>query len=112
MKQLALDIETKQLIAAWMEIAFLAGRWHWQVDLEESMDSNFGDALQSSIHAKKTGMPLHTVAGGLDDSKPVRYFLRSNEWRSCVIKSSRESLERATEQLTNALAKRDGWEDR
>lgn len=111
MNHLDIDCETEQLIAAWMEIAFYAGRWHGQADLEESMDNSFGDALQGAIHARKTGMPLHTAAGGLDDSRPVRYFLRSNKWRSGVIKSSRESLENAIKELTKALTN-DGCEDR
>ncbi len=94
----------KQLITAHMYLAYEAGRWQGQVDLEISMDNNLGDALQGSLYAQKTGMPLHTVAAGLDDSRPVRYFLRSEEWREGVTKSSLETLENVINTLIEKVA--------
>lgn len=87
--------ELKQLIAAYMHLAYEYGRWHGQVDLEISMDNNLGDAFAGAVSARKTGMPLHTVASGGDDSRPVRYFLRSDVWREGVVKSSQEGLNKA-----------------
>lgn len=82
-----------------MEMAFLAGIGYGQALLEESMENNLYDAFLGVIHAQKTGMPLHTVAGGADDSRPVRYCLRSNKWREAMFNSSKKDLEKYTEAL-------------
>ncbi len=91
--------QLQQLISAYMQIAFEAGRWQGQVDLEISMDNNLGDALQGALYAQKTGMPLHTVSSS-EDGCPVRYMLRSADWREGVTKSSIDALNKATDALT------------
>lgn len=86
-----------QIIEAGLELAFLAGRWRGQVDLEENMDANFFDAFLGVLYDKKMGMPLHTVANPDLNSRPVKYNLRSDKWREGVKKSAKEYLDSAFE---------------
>jgi hypothetical protein len=88
-----------------LELAFMAGRWRGQVDLEESMDNNsYFDAFLTSVHAKKSGgQCLHTVASDNLNSRPVRYNLRSDDWREGVKKETQKDLEEAINILTNTL---------
>lgn len=83
-----------------IHIAFLAGRWRGQVDLEESMDSNFFDAFMMFNHAQKTGgQCMHTVSLDSPDSRPVKYNLRSDKWREGVKKETKKWLDEAREIL-------------
>ncbi len=84
-----------------MELAFLAGRWRGQVDLEEDIDTqSYFDAALTSIHAQKLGGECrHTVASNGADSRPVRYNLRSDEWREGVKKTTQKNLDNAVNKL-------------
>jgi len=90
-----------------MELAFIAGRWRGQVDLEEDMDnSSYFDAMLTCVHAKKTGGECkHTVASDDVDQRPVRYNLRSDKWRAGVKKTTDDNLNKAINQLFEALKK-------
>lgn len=80
----------------------MAGRWRGQVDLEESMDNNFFDAFLIWNHAQKSGgQCLHTVSSDDINSRPVRYNLRSNEWREGVKKETDKWLDEARELLNS-----------
>jgi hypothetical protein len=87
-----METEKEFKIEAALEIAFMAGRWRGQVDLEEHMENeSYFDAFLSYTHARKTGMPLHSVAIDEDlQTRPVRYNLRSDKWREGVKKSVQE----------------------
>lgn len=104
---------TKAEIHPALLLAFEAGTWLGQVELEESMDKNsYFDALLSCAQAKKTGMPAHTVSmrtinGTIDwNSRPVRYFLRTDQWREGVKRSANEYLMRAQQILNASLSMR------
>lgn len=71
--------ETEARIKYHLEMAFLAGCGYGQAMLEQSMDNDCFDAFMGGLHADKTGMPLHTVAGGADESRPVRYNLAKSD---------------------------------
>lgn len=95
--------QQKAYIMYSMEMAFEYGRWLWQVDLEEHMDnSSYFDAFLWVLHDKKTAMPLHTVALNMD-SKPVRYNLRSDNWREWVKKNTKENIDELIKKLFNYL---------
>ena len=96
--------QQKAYILYSMAMAFEYGRWLWQVDLEEHMDSSsYFDAFLGVIHDKKTSMPLHTVALDMN-TKPVRYNLRSDIWREWVKKNTKDNLEDLTSKLLNYLS--------
>jgi len=77
-------------------LAYEAGRWHGQVDLELHMDlEQYSQVMPEVFIAQKTCLPNDLASTG----KTVRYNLRSDEWRQCVILSSREYLEKAREML-------------
>ena len=72
--------EKEKWLFMWaMELAFMAGRWRGQVDLEEDMDNDYFDAFIWVLHDKKTAMPLHTVSCTWDE-RAVKYKLR-NIWK-------------------------------
>jgi hypothetical protein len=93
------------MIEAMMDYAFELGRWAGQVDLEIHMErESYADAAASSIHARKTGMPLHAVASDPHlISRPVRYNLRSQKWRIGVMKTTRDRLEARKNDVRNLL---------
>lgn len=93
-----------ETIRFYMEMAFLAGCGYGQAILEQEMDNNFFDAFQSVLHAEKTAMPLHTVAGEADESRPVRYCLRSEKWRKAMFKNSRQELKAHTKALIEEVS--------
>ena len=77
-----------------LQIAYDAGRWKGQVDLEEHIDNDgFCAAFIESIQARKTGMPLYEAS----TVRTVRYNLRSDEWRAGVKKSVAEYMDEACE---------------
>lgn len=82
----------KELIEAGLLLAFEAGKWSGQVDLEEHFDrSQYSQALVESIVSRKTSMPTKEASNG----KTVSVNLRSDEWRNGVRKSSKEYLDKA-----------------
>ena len=99
-----MEEKDKQLLKSVLELAFMAGRWRGQVDLEEDMDNNCFDACLSSIHSTKSGGAcIHSVAMDNDNpnSKPVKYNLRSDEWKEGVKKTTKEHLDDAYNMFIN-----------
>jgi len=78
-------------------LAFEAGRWLGQVDLEEHYDrEQYAPAFFESLISKKTAMPIEKPSTG----RTVTVNLRSDEWRAGVKKSAQEYLEQALNMLT------------
>lgn len=97
-------VEIDNLINNTFELAYMAGRWRGQVDLEKHMENDsYFDAFLGVIYDDKHSMPLHTVTGAEDFNRPVKYLLRSDNWRNGVTKSSLKDLEEAKEILKNKL---------
>lgn len=81
-----------------IELAFEAGKWVGQVELEEHYDKEqFSTAIMESLVSKKTAMPIDKASTG----RTVTINLRSKEWRYGVIKSSNEYKQKAIELLIN-----------
>ena len=92
------DSASYQIIQVALELAFEAGKWEGQVELEEFMEENsFFDAFLGSIYSRKTGGGVsHSVSIDKDfETRPVKYNLRSNKWREGVRKRANEYLEKA-----------------
>lgn len=84
-----------------LQLAFEAGRWMGQVDLEKHMDNEqYSEALlQSYISHTKCIQPSEC------HNREVVYNLRSNEWRKGVEISANEYLKKAEGILTKYLTK-------
>lgn len=92
--------QQKQLISACMELAFLAGTWAGQVDLEEHYDrSQYADAFLEMLQSRKTAMPAYPASTG----RTVTVNLRSDEWRNGVRKSANQHKENALHILLTNL---------
>jgi hypothetical protein len=93
--------EIEQKIDYALQIAFMAGRWLGQVDLEESMENDsYFDAMLTFIHSQKTGgQCMHTVGSSDINSRPIRYNLRSEKWRKGVKKEVEEWKKEAKDHL-------------
>jgi len=90
-------------IKAIIGIAFEAGKWAGQVELEEHYDnSQYGDAIVESIYSKKNAMPM--ISGSKGRTVTVR--LRSKNWRKGVIADSEKYKLKAKEMLMKALAEK------
>jgi len=77
-------------------LAFEAGKWVGQVELEEHYDrEQYSTAIVESLYSKKNAMPLHDESNG----RSVTINLRSNTWREGVRKSANEYLEKAKKLL-------------
>lgn len=83
-----------------IQLAFEAGKWVGQVELEEHYDKEqFSSSIIESLHSHKTAMPLHESSIG----RTVKVNLRSNEWRKGVRKSSEEYKQKAIKILTELI---------
>ena len=66
------------LISAAIALAFEAGTWAGQVDLEEHFDrEQYLYSMREVYVAKKTSMPQHPASSG----RTVTINLRSDDWR-------------------------------
>ena len=96
-KQLLADgAYNREVVDAALLLAFEAGKWAGQVELEEFIEENsFFDAFLGSIYSRKTGGGVsHSVSIDKDfETRPVKYNLRSNKWREGVRKRANEYLE-------------------
>lgn len=87
-----LDSAYYQIIEVALELAYEAGKWVGQVELEEHYDRNqFAEALIEVAYSRKNAMPIREASTG----RTVTINLRSDKWREGVRKSSREYLEKA-----------------
>ena len=68
-------------IYAAIDLAYEAGKWAGQVDLEEHYDrEQFSSAIIETLVAKKTSMPTNKASNG----RTVTIDLRSERWRAGV----------------------------
>jgi hypothetical protein len=83
-------------------LAYEAGRWRGQVDLEEHYDrEQYSIALAESVVARTTCMPAFPASTG----RTVTVNLRSDEWREGVEKSAKERFEMAWDILKTIIEK-------
>ena len=79
-----------------MMLAFEAGKWAGQVELEEHYDKEqYSSAILEVMHAKKHAMPISKASEGRD----VTIRLRSQKWRDGVLNQSDQYLNMAMEML-------------
>ena len=92
-KQLLADgAYNREVVDAALLLAFEAGKWAGQVELEEHYDrSQFAEAFLEAAYSRKNAMPLKDASNG----RTVTVNLRSDKWREGVRKSSREYLDKA-----------------
>ena len=77
-------------------LAFEAGRWMGEVDLEVHYDrEQYGIALVESIVARKTCMPCFPASTG----RTVTVNLRSDRWREGVVKKVDEILGKLSKEM-------------
>jgi hypothetical protein len=89
---LLVDSASYQIIEAALMLAFEAGKWEGQVELEEFYDrSQFSEAFLEAAYARKKAMPMKEASTG----RTVTVNLRSDEWRYGVRKSSKEYINKA-----------------
>lgn len=82
-----------------LQLAYEAGRWQGQVDIEEHYDrEQYSHVLPEVFVSKKTGMPSDLASTG----RTVRINLRSEQWREGVRRSVREYLDKARSALAEA----------
>lgn len=82
----------KQTIEACMMLAFEAGKWVGQVELEEHIDrEQFALAAIESVYSRNNSMPMHKES----QSRQATINLRSEKWRDGVRRSSDEYLKTA-----------------
>jgi len=80
------------IIRAALELAFEAGKWEGQVELEEFYDRNqFSEAFIEAVYSRKNAIPLKKASTG----RAVTVNLRSDKWREGVRKSAREYVDKA-----------------
>ena len=88
----------KELIAIAMDMAFEAGRWLGQVDLETHYDNEqYSQVMAEVFISRKTSMPIEKAS----QEKTVHVNLRSKKWRESVYISSNQYLRKAKEILIN-----------
>ena len=81
-------------------LAFEAGKWVGQVELEEHFDKEqYASAALESLVARKTAMPTSQASNG----KTVLINLRSDTWRNGVRESSKEYLNKAKDVIIKQL---------
>lgn len=82
------------IVEAALLLAFEAGKWEGQVELEEHYDrSQFSEAFLEAAYARKNAMPLKDASTG----RTVTVNLRSDKWREGVRKSAKEYVDKALE---------------
>lgn len=75
-----------------LQLAYEAGRWHGQVDLEEHYDNEqYSQVVPEAFISSRTSSPHDFASTG----RTIRINLRSDTWRKGVVKSSQEYLEKA-----------------
>lgn len=87
-----MNLQELQVIEVALQLAFEAGKWEGQVELEEHYDrSQFAESFLECAYARKNAMPLKNPSSG----RTVTVNLRSDKWREGVRKSSREYVDKA-----------------
>lgn len=83
-----------------LQMAFEAGKWAGQVDMEEHYDrEQYSASMLEAHYARRFTMPQKEESTG----RTVSIGLRSDEWRAGVKKSSVDYLKKAKDILTNKI---------
>ena len=87
-----------ELFQTALDIAFEAGRWRGQVDLEEFYDKEqYSSSCLEHFYSRKNSMPMQPASKG----NTVTVNLRSEQWREGVKKSTEEYLRYALKIITD-----------
>jgi hypothetical protein len=90
---------TEQTVQCALMLAFEAGKWVGQVELEEHLDrQQYSAALLEVFYSEKITMPISTASSG----RTVQVNLRSQQWRDGVRKSANKYLEKALQFAVSA----------
>lgn len=101
-----MDSNTKNKINLAIQLAFEAGRWLGQVDLESHYDrEQYSQAIIESEFSKKFAMPAHPAS---NDTREVTIALRSETWRTGVRNSSYNYLQIAINLLNELIINNKG----
>jgi hypothetical protein len=85
------------IIQVALDLAFEAGKWEGQVELEEHYDSEqYSQSVIEMLYSKKNTTPI----SGASNGNTVTINLRSKKWRDGVRKSAKEYLEKAMTLVT------------
>src|SRR6056297_3133754 len=86
----------QELIEIALQVAFEAGKWEGQVELEEHFEKEqFSKCMSESIISKKTAMPSTPPS----DGRTVTVNLRSQKWRKGVRESSKNFLKNVMKKI-------------
>lgn len=86
------DSEFLLIVQVALDLAYEAGKWEGQVELEEHYDKEqYSSVIMEVLYSRKNAMPLNDVSNG----NTVTVNLRSKKWRDGVRKSAREYLKKA-----------------
>lgn len=89
-----------ELIEVALLLAFEAGKWEGQVELEEHYDRNqYMESIVEVAYSRKNSMPLKDASTG----RTVTINLRSEKWREGVRKSSKEYVKKAQLLIMNEI---------
>ena len=84
--------EFLSIVEAAIQIAYEAGKWEGQVELEEHFDKEqYLSSMVEVFHSRKNAMPLNDASTG----RTVIVNLRSEKWREGVRKSAKEYVNKA-----------------
>lgn len=84
--------EFLSIVEVALQLAFEAGKWEGQVELEEHFDrEQYLSSMAEVYHSRKNAMPLKDASNG----RTVTINLRSEEWRNGVRKSAKEYVNKA-----------------
>jgi hypothetical protein len=84
--------EFMSIVEVALRLAFEAGKWEGQVELEEHYDrEQYSSSVAEVFHSHKNAMPLKDASNG----RTVTINLRSDEWRNGVRKSAKEYVDKA-----------------
>ena len=94
------DNEFLSIVKIALELAFEAGKWAGQVELEEHFDrEQYASALIESIYIRKMLIPMHLSS----TNKSIIINLRSDIWRKGVIKSAKEYMTKAFDLIVSNI---------
>jgi len=100
--------DTLSIARGLLLLAFTAGRWRGQVDLEEHYDhEQYGIAFVESMVARKTCKPCFPAS----TNRTVTVNLRSDMWRKGVAKTTDAKMNELFEQMEALLELEEGQND-
>lgn len=92
--------DKKNMLKTIIELAYEAGKWEGQVELEEHYDNEqYSKSMIEVFHSLKTAMPLENSS----NHARITIHLRSQKWRDGVRKSGVEYKNKITEMFLNCI---------